>query len=70
MVLDLKLWKRFFSLTVPYQLRKHRFLNPILHSVFSGTESMKFLGSKVLEVSPHETKQLQSLKDFKKARQQ
>ena len=41
-----------------------------VHSIFSGTESIKFLGRKTWEVLPREIKQFESLKEFKKALKQ
>ena len=38
-----------------------------VRSIFSGTESIKFLGRKIWEVLPREIKQLESLNEFKKA---
>ena len=55
-----------FSDTVPYQIRTQtHFQTPYVHSVFSGTESIKFLVRKTWETMPHEIKQLESLKKFK-----
>ena len=53
---------------MPYQLRKKTdFQIPLVHSVFSGIESIKFLGPKIWEILPQEMKQLDSLKEFEKA---
>ena len=57
--------KKNFQLrdTALYRLRKQTdFQIPSVHSVFSGTESITFLRPKVLEILPHEIKQLESLK--------
>ena len=57
-----------FRDAVPYQLRKLRdFQIPSVDSVFSGTGNIKFLGPKIWEILPHEIKQLENLKEFKKA---
>ena len=37
-----------------------------MHIGFSGTEIINFLVPKIGEILPHEIKQLESLKDFKK----
>ena len=56
---------------VPYQLRKQtNFKISSVHSVVNGTESIKFLRPKLWEISPHEIKQFENLKEFNKAIQQ
>ena len=60
-----------FRVAVPCQLRKQtNFLIPSVHSVFSGTESIKLLRPKIWEFLPHQIKQLHSLKKFKKTLKQ
>ena len=57
-----------FRDALPHQLRKQTdFQIPFVHGVFSGTKSIKFLVPKIWEILPHEIKQLESLKEFKKA---
>ena len=57
-----------FREAVPYQLRAQTgFQIQSIRSVFSGIESIKFLGPKTWEILPHEIKQLESLREFKKA---
>ena len=57
-----------FRDAMPYQLRKQTdFPIPSLHSVVNGTESIKFLGPKIWKILPKDIKQLQNLKEFKKA---
>ena len=50
-----------------YNLR-HRstFKRPIVNSVYSGTETVSFLGPKIWELMPTEIKELVSLNSFKK----
>ena len=56
-----------FRDVVPYQLRQQTDSQiPSVHNVFSGIESIKFLGPKIREILPHEVKQLESLKELKK----
>ena len=51
-----------FREQIPYQLRQRpQFQIPLVHSVFSGTESLKFLGPKIWALVPNEMKQLESL---------
>ena len=51
-----------------YQLRKQiDFQITSVHSVFDGTESIKFLGPKIWEILPYEIKELECSKAFKKA---
>ena len=38
-----------------------------MRTVFSGTESIKYLGSKIWELIPDEMKELESLWEFKRA---
>ena len=57
-----------FRDAVPCQLRKQTdFLITSVHSVSGGTESIKLLGPKIWGFLPHQIKQLDSLKEFKKA---
>ena len=53
---------------IPYGLRQRSQCQILLvHSVFSGTESIKFLGPKMWVLMPNETKQLESLGKFRNA---
>ena len=52
-----------FRKKIPWELRQR----PWVHSVFSGTESFKFLGLKVWALVPDEMKQLESLGKFRNA---
>ena len=55
-----------FREQIPYELRQRsQFQIPWVHSVFSGTESLKFLGPKVWALVPNEMKQ--SLGKFRNA---
>ena len=45
-----------FREQIPYELRQ-RSQFPFIHSAFSGTNSLKFLGLKILALVPNETKQ-------------
>ena len=57
-----------FRKQIPYELRERsQFQIPWVHSVFSGTESLKFLGPKVWALVPNEMKQLESLGKFRNA---
>ena len=57
-----------FREQMPYDLRQRsQFQIPWVHSVFSGTESLKFLGPKVWALVPNEMKQLESLGKFRNA---
>ena len=57
-----------FREQIPYELRQRpQFQIPWVHSVFSGTESLKFLGPKVWALVPNEMKQLESLGKFRNA---
>ena len=52
-----------FREQIRYELRQRpQFQIPWVHSVFSGTESLKFLGPKVWARVPNEMKQLESLR--------
>ena len=60
-----------FGKQIPYELRQgSQFQIPWVHSVFSGTESLKFLGMKVWALVPDEMKQLESLGKFRNAKKQ
>ena len=51
-----------------YLLRKQTDFQILsVHSAFSGTESITSLRPKILEILPHEIKQLENLQEFKKA---
>ena len=51
-----------FRKQIPYELRQRsQFQIPWVYSVFSGTESLKFLRPKVWALVPDEMKQLESL---------
>ena len=57
-----------FREQIPYELRQRsQFQIPWVHSVFSGTESLKFLGPKVWALVPDEMKQLEILGKFRNA---
>ena len=57
-----------FREQIPYELRQRcQFQILWVHSVFSGTESLKFLGPKVWALVPNEMKQLESLGKFRNA---
>ena len=57
-----------FSNEISYNLRQRsQFHIPPVRTVFSGTESIKFLGPKVWELIPDEMKELESLWEFKRA---
>ena len=57
-----------FREQLPYELRQtSQFQIPWVHSVFSGTESLKFLWPKVWALVPDEMKQLESLGEFRNA---
>ena len=56
-----------FRKEITYELKQRsQFHVPSVHSVFSGTESLKFLGPKVWALVPNEMKQLDSLWEFRK----
>ena len=51
-----------------YELRQRScFHIPSVNTVFSGTESIRFLGPKIWELIPNDIKCLENLKDFKTA---
>ena len=53
---------------ISYELRQRsQFQIPWVHSVFSGTENLKFLGSKIWVLVPNKMKQLVSLGKFRHA---
>ena len=53
---------------MPGQLKKYTdFQISYVHSVLNDTESIKFFESKIWKILPSEVKQLESLKEFKKA---
>ena len=58
-----------FREQIPYELRQRRpqFQISWVHSVFSGTEGLTFLGLKVWALVPNEMKQLESLGKFRNA---
>ena len=57
-----------FREQIRYELRQRpQFQIPWVHSVFSGTECFKFLGSKIWVLVPNEMKQLGSLGKFRNA---
>ena len=57
-----------FGEQISYQLRQRpQFQIPWVHSVFSGTESLKFPGRKIWALVPNEMKQLESLWKFRNA---
>ena len=47
--------------------QRSQFHIPPVRTVFSGTESIKFLGPKIWELIPDEMKELESLWEFKRA---
>ena len=53
---------------IPYELRQRpQFQIPWVHSVLSGTESLKFYGPKIWALVPNEVKQLESIRKFRNA---
>ena len=57
-----------FREQIPYELRQRsQFQIPWVHPVFSGTENLKFLGTKLWAIVPDEMKQLESLAKFRNA---
>ena len=57
-----------FREQIPYELRQRsQFQIPWVHSVFGGTESLKFLGPKTWALVTNEMKQLESLGKFRNA---
>ena len=58
----------FIQEPIPYELRRRsQFQMPFVHLVFSGTESLKFLGPKIWALVPTEMKQSESLEKFRNA---
>ena len=58
-----------FRDAMPYQLRQQAdFQIPSVHSVFSGTEKMKFLGPKIWEMLPHKLQEVENVEEFRKAK--
>ena len=56
-----------FRNEMPYNLKQRsQFHIPPVRTVFSGTESIKFLGPKIWELIPDEMKELESLWEFKR----
>ena len=56
-----------FRNDIPYNLRQRsQFHIPPVRTVFSGTESIKYLGLKIWELIPDEMKELESLWEFKR----
>ena len=52
-----------------YELRQGScFRIPLVNTVFSGTESIRFLGPKIWELIPNDIKCLENLRDFKTAK--
>ena len=57
-----------FRYDKPCNLRQRsQFHIPPVRTVFSGTESIKYLGPKIWELIPDEIKELESLWEFKRA---
>ena len=57
-----------FRYDKPCNLRQRsQFHIPPVRTVFSGTESIKYLGPKIWELIPDEMKELESLWEFKRA---
>ena len=57
-----------FRYDIRYNLRQRsQFHIPPVRTVFSGTESIKYLGPKIWELIPDEMKELESLWEFKRA---
>ena len=53
---------------IPYNLRQRsQFHIPPIRTIFSSTESIKYLGPKIWELIPDEMKELESLWEFKRA---
>ena len=60
-----------FRETIPYELkRRSQFQISFVHLVFSGTESLKFLGPKVWALVPNEMKQSKSVEKSRNAMKQ
>ena len=56
----------FQNRALPFNLRTNpNFSSRQVHSVYHGTESLSFLGPKIWELVPEDTKQSESLKIFK-----
>ena len=56
-----------FRNEIPYNLRhRSQFHIPSVRIVFSGTESIKFLGPKIWKIITDEMKELESLWEFKR----
>ena len=56
----------FQKRALPYNLRTNsNFSSRQVHSVYHGTESLSFLGPKIWELIPEDTKQPESLEIFK-----
>ena len=56
----------FQKRALPYNLRRNsNFSSRQVHSVYHGTESLSFLGPKIWELIPEDTKQPESLEIFK-----
>ena len=71
-VLSPKLLMTYFKseskyLDLPELRQRSQFPIAWIHSVFSGTESLKFLGPKVWALVPDEMKQLETLGKFRNA---
>ena len=69
-VLSLEIVNELFQFReqIPYELRQRpQFQVFLVHSVFSGTESLKFLRPKIWALAPHEIKQLKSVGKFRNA---
>ena len=57
-----------FREPIPYESRRRsQFQLPFFHLVFSGTESLKFLGPKIWALVPNEMKQSESLEKSRNA---
>ena len=57
-----------FRNDIPYNLRQtSQFHIPPVRTVFSGTDSIKYLGPKIWELIPDEIKELESLWGVKRA---
>ena len=57
-----------FREQISYELRQRpQFQIPWVHSVFSGTKNLKFLGPKIWALVPHEIRQLDILGKFRNA---
>ena len=57
-----------FRYDIPNNLRQRcQFHSPPVRTIFSGTESIKYLGPKIWELIPDEMKKLEGLWEFKRA---